>query len=184
MSLQFDESTYTVSQRMDSIRLLAKEFALFHFLYKNKDKAFTRSQLLDRVWPMEYPVERTVDDHIYRLRKKLKCWDEVSLDTVRGYGYRLAIRENRAMSPSNPSIHDPEMQEVVHGLLRKYHLFGQGNSIQMLVRQQEALGVQIEPYYQLYLHFIQGDLDWPLNTVEFPLEERLYWYADLCACFR
>jgi DNA-binding winged helix-turn-helix (wHTH) protein len=175
MSLQFDEGTYTVSQQMDSIRLLAKEFALLHFLYENKDKAFTRSQLLDRVWPLEYPVERTVDDHIYRLRKKLKLWDEVSLDTVRGYGYRLALRENRAVLPPNPSIHDPEMQEVVHGLLRKYHLFGQGNSIQMLVRQQEALGVRIEPYYQLYLHFIQGDLDWLMNTAEFPMEERLYW---------
>lgn len=54
----------------------------------------------------------------------------------------------------------------------------------MLIRQQEALGVRIEPYYQLYLHFIQGDLDWLMNTAEFPLEERLYWYADLCPCSR
>ncbi|SCY85231.1 Transcriptional regulatory protein, C terminal [Paenibacillus polysaccharolyticus] len=175
MSLQFDEGTYTVSKQMDSIRLLAKEFALLHFLYENKDKAFTRSQLLDRVWPLEYPVERTVDDHIYRLRKKLKRWDEVSLDTVRGYGYRLALRENKSMLPSNPSVHDPEMQEVIHGLLRKYHLFGQGNSIQMLVHQQEALGLKISPYYQLYMHFIQGDLEWLTSTDDFPLEERLYW---------
>lgn len=175
MSLQFDEGTYTVSQQMDSIRLLAKEFALLHFLYENKDKAFTRSQLLDRVWPLEYPVERTVDDHIYRLRKKLKRWDKVSLDTVRGYGYRLALRENKSMLPSNPSVHDPEMQEVIHGLLRKYHLFGQGNSIQMLVHQQEALGLKISPYYQLYMHFIQGDLEWLTSTDDFPLEERLYW---------
>jgi tetratricopeptide (TPR) repeat protein len=155
--------------------LLAKEFALLHFLYANKDKAFTRSQLLDRVWPLEYPVERTVDDHIYRLRKKLKRWDEISLDTVRGYGYRLALRENKAMLISNPSVHDPEMQEVIHGLLRKYHLFGQGNSIQMLVHQQEALGLKISPYYQLYMHFIQGDLEWLTSTDDFPLEERLYW---------
>lgn len=175
MSHQFDEGSYTVYRRTESIRLLAKEFALLHFLYANKDKAFTRSQLLDRVWPLEYPVERTVDDHIYRLRKKLKRWDEISLDTVRGYGYRLALRENKAMLPSNPSVHDPEMQEVIHGLLRKYHLFGQGNSIQMLVHQQEALGVKIAPYYHLYMHFIQGDLEWLTSTDDFPLEERLYW---------
>ncbi|WP_440114148.1 winged helix-turn-helix domain-containing protein [Paenibacillus sp. QZ-Y1] len=175
MSLQFDEGTYTVTRRTDSICLLAKEFALLHFLYGNKEKAFTRSQLLDRVWPLEYPVERTVDDHIYRLRKKLKRWDEISLDTVRGYGYRLSLRENRASLPTNPSAHDPEMQEIIHGLLRKYHLFGQGNSIQMLVQQQEALGVQIVPYYQMYIHFIQGDLEWLSTTDEFPFEERLYW---------
>lgn len=175
MSLQFDEGTYTVTRRTDSIRLLAKEFALLHFLYENKEKAFTRSQLLDRVWPLEYPVERTVDDHIYRLRKKLKRWDEISLDTVRGYGYRLAVCENRAVLPSNPSAHDPEMQEVIHGLFRKYHMFGQGNAIQTLVHQQDALGIQIDPFYQLYIHFIQGDLEWLITTKEIAFEERLYW---------
>ncbi|WP_339257838.1 winged helix-turn-helix domain-containing protein [Paenibacillus sp. FSL R5-0713] len=175
MSLQLDEGTHTVTRRMDSIRLLAKEFALFHFLYENKDKVFTRSQLLDRVWPLEYPVERTVDDHIYRLRKKLKRWDEISLDTVRGYGYRLTVQENKSVLPASPSAQDPEMQEVIHGLLRKYHLFGQGNAIQTLVQQQEALGIQIEPYYQLYIHFIQGDLEWLITTKEISFEERLYW---------
>ncbi|WP_433582293.1 winged helix-turn-helix domain-containing protein [Paenibacillus amylolyticus] len=175
MSLQWDEGTYTVTRRTESIRLLAKEFALLHFLYENKEKAFTRSQLLDRVWPLEYPVERTVDDHIYRLRKKLKRWDEISLDTVRGYGYRLAVHDNKSALPASPSAQDPEMQEVIHGLLRKYHLFGQGNAIQTLVQQQEALGIQIVPYYQLYIHFIQGDLEWLITTKEIAFEERLYW---------
>ena len=45
----------------------------------------------------------------------------------------------------------------------------------MLVHQQEALGLQIAPYYQLYMHFIQGDLEWLASTCDFPLEERLYW---------
>ncbi|WJM08108.1 winged helix-turn-helix domain-containing protein [Paenibacillus sp. PK1-4R] len=175
MSLQWNEGTYTVTRRTESIRLLAKEFALLHFLYENKEKAFTRSQLLDRVWPLEYPVERTVDDHIYRLRKKLKRWDEISLDTVRGYGYRLAVQKNKSALPASPSAQDPEMQEVIHGLLRKYHLFGQGNAIQTLVQQQEALGIQIVPYYQLYIHFIQGDLEWLITTKEIAFEERLYW---------
>ncbi|MDQ0659716.1 winged helix-turn-helix domain-containing protein [Paenibacillus sp. W2I17] len=175
MSLQLDEGTYTVARRTESIRLLAKEFALLHFLYENKEKAFTRSQLLDRVWPLEYPVERTVDDHIYRLRKKLKRWDEIRLDTVRGYGYRLAVQENKSVLPSSPSAQDPEMQEVIHGLLRKYHVFGQGNAIQTLVQQQEALGIQIAPYYQLYIRFIEGDLEWLITTKEIAFEERLYW---------
>lgn len=130
MSLQLDEGTYTVTRRTESIRLLAKEFALLHFLYENKEKAFTRSQLLDRVWSLEYPVERTVDDHIYRLRKKLKHWNEISLDTVRGYGYRLAVQENKSVLPPSPSVQDPEMQDAIHNLLRKYHVFGQGNAIQ------------------------------------------------------
>lgn len=175
MSLQFDEGTYSVTRRTDSIRLLAKEFALLHFLYENKEKAFTRSQLLDRVWPLEYPVERTVDDHVYRLRKKLKRWEEIELETVRGYGYRLNIRSNMAILPSNPSAQDQEMREVIHGLFRKYHLYGQGKSMLTLLDQQEALGIEIDPFYQLYIHFIQGDLEWLITTTEIPFEERLYW---------
>lgn len=175
MSLQFDEGTYTVTRRTDSIRLLAKEFALLHFLYENKEKAFTRSQLLDRVWPLEYPVERTVDDHVYRLRKKLKRWEEIGLETVRGYGYRLIIRLNIAILPSNPSTQDQEMREVIHGLFRKYHLYGQGKSMLTLLDQQEALGIEIDPFYQLYIHFIKGDLEWLITTKEIPFKERLYW---------
>ncbi|MEC0126443.1 winged helix-turn-helix domain-containing protein [Paenibacillus pabuli] len=173
MSLHFDEGTYTVTQRTDSVRLLAKEFALLYFLYKNKEKAFTRSQLLDRVWPLEYPVERTVDDHIYRLRKKLRHWEEIVLDTVRGYGYRLTIRSDTLM-PSNPSAQDQEMRDAIHGLFRKYHLYGQGKSMLTLLDQQEVLGIEIDPFYKLYTHFIQGDLEWLSTTTEIPFKERLY----------
>lgn len=67
--LQFDGDGYSVICGTDRVTLLAKEFALLRFLYDNRNQVFTREQLLDRVWPLEYPVERTVDDHIYRLRK-------------------------------------------------------------------------------------------------------------------
>ena len=38
MSLQFDEGTYTVTRRTDSIQLLAKEFALFIFYMKTRKR--------------------------------------------------------------------------------------------------------------------------------------------------
>ncbi|MEN1988929.1 winged helix-turn-helix domain-containing protein [Paenibacillus hubeiensis] len=175
MSLQFDEGSYTVTRRTESIRLLAKEFALLRFLYENKEKAFTRSQLLDRVWPLEYPVERTVDDHVYRLRKRLRDWEEVMIETVRGYGYRLTIRMPVHAMPANPSEADQELREAVHGLFRKYHLFGQGKSMLTLIEQQDVLGIQIDPFYRLYIRFVQGDLKWLVTTKEIPFEDRLYW---------
>lgn len=69
MRLEFSENGYAVSTEGVSIELLPKEYALLRFLSRNQGQAFSREQLLDRVWPREYPVERTVDDHIYRLRK-------------------------------------------------------------------------------------------------------------------
>ena len=70
--LEFEPREYSISYQAEKINLLAKEYALLEFLYRNRGKTFSREQLLDQVWPMEYPGERTVDDHVYRLRKKMK----------------------------------------------------------------------------------------------------------------
>ncbi|AIQ11684.1 hypothetical protein PDUR_06795 [Paenibacillus durus] len=64
MVLEFSENGHTVSAGGITVELFAKEFALLRFLYRNRGRAFSREQLLNSVWPLEYPVERTVDDHI------------------------------------------------------------------------------------------------------------------------
>jgi len=52
---------------------------------RNPDRAFERSQLLDRVWGRQvYVEERTVDVHMLRLRKILKPHGlDATLQTVR-----------------------------------------------------------------------------------------------------
>ncbi|MGQ3477090.1 winged helix-turn-helix domain-containing protein [Paenibacillus sp. TY11] len=171
--LQFDADGYSVICNADRVMLLAKEFALLRFLYDNRNQVFTREQLLDRVWPLEYPVERTVDDHIYRLRKKLKTWNVLRIHTVRGYGYSLTLT---GMQPQNhPSLHDQEVQVAVHGLFRKYHLLGQGDSIEALAAQQEQMGFQMSAYYQMYTRFVQTDVPWFLKREDFAPADRLYW---------
>lgn len=67
----FDENGWTVTDGLRHAALLPKEFALLRFLYDNRNRAFSRDGLLEQVWPMEHPVDRTVDDHVYRLRRKL-----------------------------------------------------------------------------------------------------------------
>lgn len=73
------------------IPFTTKEFELFAFLVVNRNKAFTREQLLNQVWGYEYPGdERAIDDLVKRLRKKLKSADSsVEIKTVWGYGYKL-----------------------------------------------------------------------------------------------
>ena len=72
------------------------EFNLLHFFISHPERAFTRGQLLDRVWGANvYVEERTVDVLIRRLRIALQS---ASLDyssiieTVRGTGYRFSSR--------------------------------------------------------------------------------------------
>ncbi len=69
--------------------LTAQEFALLEFLLKHRGRVFTRQQLLERVWDVDYyGGSRTVDIHVRRLRMKL---GEVAdaLETVRGVGYKM-----------------------------------------------------------------------------------------------
>ncbi|MEK4512785.1 winged helix family transcriptional regulator [Paenibacillus anaericanus] len=171
--LIFDQAGYLVKSGTDTIVLLAKEYALLEFLYYNRNHTFTREQLLDRVWMLEYPSERTVDDHIYRLRKKLHHWDHITINTVRGYGYTLTLNERRQVD--NPSVHDEEMKNAIGEMFEKYHRFGQSKSMLALETQQDVLGFEMDPFYQVYLRFIQGDIPWFLGAEEIPLQERLYW---------
>ncbi|RCX16453.1 transcriptional regulator [Fontibacillus phaseoli] len=171
--LIFDPAGYTVTEGTESVELLAKEFALLQFLYEHRGQAFSREQLLDRVWVLEYPVERTVDDHIYRLRKKLHHWSHIRINTIRGYGYSLIMADPKGVD--NPSMRDEEIKSAVLGLFEKYHLLGQGKSIMALAAQHEVLGFEIDAFYRRYIRFIQADIKWFVETGEVHPRERLYW---------
>ncbi len=75
----------------DTVEIGATEFRLLYFLMKNKGRVFSRSQLLDEVWGRLTVIdERTVDVHIFRLRKILKRYQlESRVQTVRNIGYRF-----------------------------------------------------------------------------------------------
>lgn len=83
-------ANYTVEYDSEEIQLLRKEFLLFEFLYKNRGQTFSRDALLDAVWPLEAPSDRTVDDHIYRLRKKIKTL-EILCNYRHGERIRLSV---------------------------------------------------------------------------------------------
>jgi DNA-binding response OmpR family regulator len=71
------------------VPLRAKEFDLLAYLLENPGIVFTREQLLQRVWGMEYSAgTRTVDMHVVRLRRQLQR--PPLIETVRGGGYRAA----------------------------------------------------------------------------------------------
>lgn len=74
------------------VHLRPKEFQLLALLAANPGRAYTRRQLLDRVWgPDQIGDPRTVDVHIRWLRSKIepRPGDPIHLVTVRGVGYRL-----------------------------------------------------------------------------------------------
>ncbi|RAT97652.1 winged helix-turn-helix domain-containing protein [Brevibacillus sp. Leaf182] len=156
--ITWSDDTYQIHYAGETIVLLPKEFALFQFLYTWKNRAFSRSDLLDRVWPLEEPTDRTVDDHIYRLRKKLQKWSHLlTIDTVRGVGYRLTLKEQQ--SPS-PSALNSDFSENIQKMLTTYHGMGMGAALQTLYANQQVLGFQMDSFYATYLRFVVGDFGW------------------------
>ena len=84
-----DLAAHEVSVDGRPITLTHQEFALLRFLATNRGRVFSRQQLLERVWGVDYyGGSRTVDIHVRRLRMKLGV-DALPVETVRGVGYKM-----------------------------------------------------------------------------------------------
>jgi two-component system, OmpR family, phosphate regulon response regulator PhoB len=94
-SVRLDLSAHELTVGGKPVRLGPTEFRLLEHFMTNPNRAFDRSQLLDRVWGRSvYVEERTVDVHILRLRKALAPFGMQHLvQTVRGIGYRYLHTE-------------------------------------------------------------------------------------------
>lgn len=72
-----------------------KEYDLFEYLVRNKDRAISRCELLDHVWDYrEYIGSNTIDVHIRRLRSKLK--DSSMIETIHGIGYKVKNKKTKS----------------------------------------------------------------------------------------
>ncbi|MBL7665111.1 MAG: response regulator transcription factor [Bacteriovoracaceae bacterium] len=86
-NLVIDSEAHEVFYNKELITLTKMEFDLLLILAENPGRAFSREELLNKVWGFEnYPTTRTVDTHILQLRQKL---DENMFETVRSVGYRF-----------------------------------------------------------------------------------------------
>lgn len=77
--------------RGQEIELTAKEYDMLLSFIKNKNRAFSRQELLNQVWGYDYfGDDRAVDDIIKRLRKKLReAGSSLEIKTVWGFGYKV-----------------------------------------------------------------------------------------------
>lgn len=78
------------------LALTALEFNILHFLASHPGQAWSRPQLIQKIWGCDYVGDgRVVDVHIGQLRKKLEVDTTVPefIKTVRGYGYKFEIPE-------------------------------------------------------------------------------------------
>lgn len=71
----------------NDVKLSPKEFGIFSMLAKEPGRVFSRAEILATVWHGEtYVLDRTVDVHIARIRRKLGD-ESIHINNRQGYGY-------------------------------------------------------------------------------------------------
>lgn len=89
-----DYDSFTVSRPGQVQELPQKEFLLLYKLLSYPGKIFTRIQLMDEIWGMDCETGwETVTVHVGRLRKRFEGWEEFSVESVRGLGYKAVRKE-------------------------------------------------------------------------------------------
>lgn len=87
--LNIDLSTKNITLNGQQIQLTKKEFEILCMMAQAPNRIFSREDILGRVWQEDgYVLERTVDVHITRLRKKLGDFGK-HIANRSGYGYCL-----------------------------------------------------------------------------------------------
>ncbi len=91
-NIVIDQGRHEVKVNGVPIELTYKEYELLSFLAKHRGRVYSRDELLDKVWGIDYVGEtRTVDVHIRHLRQKIGQDQngEEYIETIRGRGYKL-----------------------------------------------------------------------------------------------
>lgn len=92
--LRIDTNEKQVYLDEKPLELTKKEFEILHLLAKNSPHVFKREEILDKIWKNEaFVLERTVDVHITRLRKKLGKYGNHLINRS-GYGYSFKNQIN------------------------------------------------------------------------------------------
>ena len=91
--IKYDDYTINIDKRIvekagEEIKTTTLEFDLLVLFLKNLNTCFSRENIIEKVWGVDYyGTDRVVDDLIRRIRKKLP---NIKIEAVYGYGYRLS----------------------------------------------------------------------------------------------
>ena len=91
-NLKIDLASHSITLDDEDLAVKPREFSLLSLLAANRGRAFTRDQILERLWGHDYIGDsRTVDVHIRWLREKIEPEPSQPrrIVTIRGVGYRF-----------------------------------------------------------------------------------------------
>ncbi|UXR65220.1 response regulator transcription factor [Bdellovibrio bacteriovorus] len=91
LGLKINFKSYEISYNGEPLHLTPSEFKLLGALVQNQGCVLTREQLIENIQGEGINVVgRTIDTHVFGLRKKLGEWGD-RIETIRGVGYRVKV---------------------------------------------------------------------------------------------
>lgn len=97
--LSLNRESYVVTLAGQNIDLTRSEFRLLESLMMNQGKVLSRESLIGEIQGEGVNVVgRTIDTHIFGLRKKLGAWAD-NVETIRGVGYRVRFMQETNSPP-------------------------------------------------------------------------------------
>ena len=91
--LKIDENNRRVFEKGEEVILTPKEYELMIFFVKNRNRVFSREDLILKVWGYDFFGDtRTVDTHIKKLREKIEVF-RANLKTIWRVGYSLTVED-------------------------------------------------------------------------------------------
>lgn len=97
--LTVDVAKHIVTLNSTDVHLTPSEFKLLAELFKARGQVLTRDRLIDLIQGQDVTVTgRTIDTHIFALRKKIGAWSK-HIETIRGVGYRILISVQDSTEP-------------------------------------------------------------------------------------
>ena len=90
--LSLDTATKVVTRAGESVSLSSKEFAILHYLMRNKDRVVSKASITNHAWDFDADIlPNTVEVFINYLRAKVdKPFNSQLIQTVRGFGYKIS----------------------------------------------------------------------------------------------
>ena len=92
-SLELNTIDHTLKHAGKEIPLTTKEYQLLEILMRNRGRTVPRDLLAEQIWGWDCPTRNALDALVKLVRKKLKDVPGLSIQNIRGVGYRLEVSD-------------------------------------------------------------------------------------------
>lgn len=95
-TLTLSPNLHTAVLAHEPLTLTPTEFDFLSYMIAHQERAVSRDELLQTLWKMDWQSDtRATDDLVKRLRRKLRAQQSnIRIETVWGFGFRLALEED------------------------------------------------------------------------------------------